>query len=155
MTEAKVMAIEFTTFRNQAQTRQGVLAYVRVSSEEQADRQASLEEQKRRIKEHFEGRLGLKILGWYADEGASAYKDDERREQFWAMIERAKQDPEVGVIAVDEESRFYRNRYKAAAVKGELAEYGVYVQTVNRAIDPRTMAGVMVESVEEVMAQAH
>lgn len=133
----------------------GVLAYLRVSKEEQADRRNSLEEQRRRIQEHFEGRLGLKILGWYADEGASAFKDDEKRENFWRMIERAKSDSQVGIIAVDEESRFYRNRYKAAAIKGELLDHGIRVQTVKRDADPRTMAGLWMESIEETMAHAH
>lgn len=98
--------------------RRGVLVYLRVSTEEQAQSGNSLAEQERRIREKFEGRLGLPVLGVYADEGASAYKDDERREQFWRMIERAKSAPQVGIIAVDEESRFYRTRFRAAALKG-------------------------------------
>lgn len=147
--------LQFTTFDGDRAVRKGVLAYIRVSSEEQADRKNSLEEQKRRIQEHFEKRLGLTILGWYADEGASAFKDDERRENFWRMIERAKTDERVGIIAVDEESRFYRNKYKSASIKGELLEHGIRVQTVKRDADPRTMAGLWMESIEETMAHAH
>lgn len=149
------MSIQFASFNAVRSTRRGVLAYIRVSSEEQAERRNSLEEQKRRIQEHFEGRLGLRILAWYVDAGASAFKEDERREQFWKMIERAKSDPEVGIIAVDEESRFYRNKYRSAAIKGELLQYGVTVQTVRRDADPRTIAGLWLETIEETMAHAH
>ena len=132
----------------------GVLIYLRVSTEEQAQAGNSLAEQERRIREKFERRLGLPILGVYADEGASAYKDDERREQFWRMIERAKGDPQVGIIAVDEESRFYRNRYRAAAIKAELLECGVTVQTARSDYDPRTLAGLWMQAIEETMAHA-
>lgn len=149
------MRPEFSSFDRQPDQRRGVLVYLRVSKEEQADRRNSVEEQRRRLERHFRDQLGLEILGVYADEGASAFKDDERREQFWAMIERAKTDPRVGIIAVDEESRFYRNRYKAAAIKGELLDHGVRVQTVKRDADPRTMAGLWQESIEETMAHAH
>lgn len=149
------MVLEFTSFDRQPDQRRGVLLYLRVSKEEQADRRNSIEEQRRRLERHFKDVLGLEILGVYADEGASAFKDDEKREDFWRMIERAKTDPRVGIIAVDEESRFYRNRYRAAAIKGELLDYGVRVQTVKRDADPRTMAGLWQESIEETMAHAH
>ena len=149
------MSLQFTSFDRQPEQRRGVLLYLRVSKEEQADRRNSLEEQRRRLERHFRDELGLEILGVYADEGASAFKDDEKRENFWRMIERAKNDPRVGIIAVDEESRFYRNRYKAAAIKGELLDYGIRVLTVRRDADPRTMAGLWQESIEETMAHAH
>lgn len=149
------MSLQFTSFDRQPEQRRGVLLYLRVSKEEQADRRNSLEEQRRRLERHFRDELGLEILGVYADEGASAFKDDEKRENFWRMIERAKNDPRVGIIAVDEESRFYRNRYRAAAIKGELLDYGIRVLTVRRDTDPRTMAGLWQESIEETMAHAH
>lgn len=148
------MVLEFTTFDSERLARSGVLAYVRVSSPDQAERRASLAEQRRKIKEHFEGRLGLTILEWYQDEGFSASKDHEAREQFWRMIERAKTDPNVGLIAVDDESRFFRDKYLTAKVKGELREHGVFVYTTTRTADPRTMAGLWQESIEETMAHA-
>ncbi len=70
------------------------------------------------------------------------------------MVERAKADPQVGIIAVHEESRFYRNRYRAAATKAELLEHGVTVQTARSDHDPRTPAGLWMQAIEETMAHA-
>lgn len=148
------MALEIQTFGREQTARKGVLAYVRVSTPDQADRQASLKEQRRKIKAHFEDRLGLTILDWYEDEGLSASKDHEARDDFWRMIERAKMDPRVGIIAVDDESRFFRDKYLTARVKGELREHGVVVYTTTRTADPRTMTGLWQETIEETMAQA-
>lgn len=148
------MPLEFSTFEREGKARRGVLAYVRVSSPDQAERRASLEEQRRKIEAQFEGRLGLKILSWYVDEGLSASRDQEDREQFWAMVARAKTDPAVGIIAVDDESRFFRDKYATAKVKGDLRSAGVAVYTTTRTIDPRTMAGLWQETIEETMAHA-
>ncbi|HET7558776.1 MAG TPA: recombinase family protein [Limnochordia bacterium] len=149
------MPPEFRSFSKsdaQSAARRGVLLYLRVSKEEQAKQGNSLPEQERRLRDKFERRLGLPILGVYADEGASAFKDQDRREQFWAMIERAMTDPEVGIIAVDESSRFLRDRYKAPALKGELLQHGVTVQTVSSSYDPNNPASLFVEAIEETMA---
>lgn len=49
-------------------------------------------------------------------------------------------------------SRFYRNKYKSAAVKGELLKYGVTVIPVTSPYDPRTVDGMWRESIDETMA---
>ena len=70
------------------------------------------------------------------------------------MIEEAKNDPACGYIAVDDESRFFRNKYETARVKGELLEYGVRTITSTRTADPRTVHGLWMETIEETAAHA-
>lgn len=145
----------FGSFRNHdGSEAKGVLAYARVSKEERDDVNVSIDAQLRRIKAKFEERLGYTILGVYVDEDVSAYdpRDEEKRVQFWEMVARAKTDPDVAIIAVDDENRFYRNRYKAPALKGKLMEHGVIVQTVSTDYDPTTSSGMWLEAISETRA---
>lgn len=64
----------------------GVLPYLRVSKKEQACWRNSIEEQRWRLESHCRDQPGLEILGVHANEVASAFKDDERREQFSARV---------------------------------------------------------------------
>ena len=129
------------------------LAYERVSTEEQADSNNSIPAQRRRIEE-YAAKNGITILQHYADQGASAFKDDENRVAFHEMIERAKSDSQVSLILVDDATRFYRNRTKAVLVKSELRTYGVQVRSVSMPYDPDTLHGLWLEGIDEIRAQA-
>ena len=68
------------------------------------------------------------------------------------MIQHAIDDNSIKQILVHDSSRFFRNKYKSAAIKGELQKYGVTVISVTSPYDPRTIDGAWRESIEETMA---
>lgn len=129
------------------------LGYERVSTQEQADANNSVPAQRRRI-EAYAAKNGITILEHYVDAGASASKDDERREAFWQMIERAKADPQISLILVDDALRFYRNKAKAVMIKADLRAHGVQVRSVSLPYDPTTLHGLWLEAIDETRAQA-
>lgn len=124
-----------------------------MSTEEQADANNSVPAQRRRIEE-YASKNGIIILDHYVDAGASASRDDERREAFWEMIERAKTDPRVSLILVDDALRFYRNRAKAVMIKTDLRAHGVQVRSTSFPYDPSTIHGLWLEAIDETRAQA-
>lgn len=145
--------LDLSSFDKRERTRYGAYAYLRVSDPSQAERRASLSQQERQIRAHLE-KLEIPILKWFKDEGKSAFKDQDNRDDFWRMIKEAKEDTRCGFIVVDDESRFFRNKYETAKVKGALAEYGISTMTTTRYLDSRTVAGLWQESIEETAAQA-
>lgn len=145
--------LKFSTFTEHKEYRRGAFGYARVSSSDQAERRASIAEQRREL-EALANRLGLVLLHIYVDEGRSASKDHENRDDFWQMVGDAKANPTVGAILVDEETRFFRDKYLTAEVKGDLLAHGIVVYTSTRTLDPRTMAGMWQESIEETAAHA-
>lgn len=66
-----------------------VAAYIRVSHQEQKLHGISLEAQKDKLKEYAE-KHGLKIVGWYMDEGVSGRKLIRRRPELQRMIRDAE-----------------------------------------------------------------
>lgn len=129
-------------------------AYARASTDEQAEKGLTIPAQFAEI-DKFAETEDIVILARYKDEGKSAYKDDACRTDFWRMVEDAKKDRRVTLIIVHESSRFYRRKYKAAAVKGELLEYGVTVITASNKYDPRTIQGKWQESIDETKDETH
>jgi site-specific DNA recombinase len=80
------------------------LAYCRVSTKEQADKDNSLPAQKRIIQEYAD-RKNLKIVKWYS-EAKSGYKGN--REEFNKMLEHLK-DPEIEGVIFHKLDRSSRN----------------------------------------------
>jgi len=132
---------------------QYALAYARVSSPRQADKDVSVPEQLKKIRSYAE-RENITILREFSDRGRSAFRDDVKREQFEEMIRVAKEDPRVSFILVHESSRFVRRRAKAVIVKAELAQHGVKVVPVLTPYDSSTIAGFWMESIDETRAEA-
>lgn len=66
-----------------------VAAYIRVSTQEQKLHGISLDAQKDKLKEYAE-KNGLKIVGWYMDEGVSGRKLIKRRPELQRMIRDAE-----------------------------------------------------------------
>lgn len=131
---------------------QKALAYIRVSHEDSADRNTSLQTQRMDI-ERYASREGIEVLEWFDEPGKSAFKDDGRRTEFTRMIRQAKETPGVSLILVWKSDRFCRDRYQAAAVKGELAKAGIRVLSVLEPYDSRTTSGIVLESVNDAMNQ--
>lgn len=130
-----------------AQTRYA-LAYLRVSTDDQ-DEQAQ-----RRDIDRWADSNNAVILDWYADHASKA-NDDSARAQFWQAVERAKSDKRISLLLVWDESRFYRHKRKAALVKMELEEHGVYVIPVSHPYDPTTIGGMWQETIYETNAEAY
>ncbi len=128
------------------------LAYARVSTLDQAESDLSIPAQLREISKYAEAN-NIEILHEYVDEGISAYNDEAKRIEFNRMIEHAISSSEVSLILVHEASRFYRNKYRSAAVKGELRKFNVSVITTNSPYDPNTIDGIWRESIDETIAQ--
>lgn len=139
----------FTNRNNQENKGYG-LAYLRVSNEE------SDEKAQRADIEAFAQRYNILIPpdGWFADHGVRA-NDDLNRENFWQMIERAKNDPKVRWIIIREDSRFYRNKTKARKLKDELRKYGVTVLSATTYYDPDSVTGTLLESISETLPEVN
>lgn len=95
------------------------LAYARVSTQDQADADLSIPAQLKAIRAYAE-KNNITIEDEYVDEDISAYHDEGKRFAFNAMIQHAIKDPEIKYILVHDASRFFRNKYKSAAIKGTL-----------------------------------
>ncbi len=132
---------------------QKALAYIRVSHEDSANRGTSLETQRRDI-ERYASREGIQIVEWFEEPGKSAFKNGDKRTEFARMVARAKDEvASVSLVLVWKSDRFSRDRYQAAAVKGELAKAGVRVLSVLEPYDARTTSGIVLESVTDAMNQ--
>lgn len=127
------------------------LAYARVSTPEQAEADLSIPAQLKAIRAYAENN-GMAIVKDYVDEGVSAYHDEGKRLGFKSLIQHAISDPEISKILIHDTSRFFRNKYKSYAIKGELSKYGVTVTSVTNPYDTHTVDGVWRESIEETMA---
>ena len=91
---------------------------------------------------------------WYRDHGSKA-NDDNNRSNFFRAVEHAKQDKRVSLFLVWDESRLYRDKIKAAAVKADLRAHGVSVVPVTHPYDTTTVGGLWQESIYETQAQAY
>lgn len=127
------------------------LAYARVSTPDQAETDLSIPAQIKAIRKFAEIN-NISIGDEYIDEGVSAYNDEVKRIYFNAMIQHAISDSDIKLILVHDTSRFFRNKYKSAAIKGDLIKYGVSVVSVTSPYDPNTIDGAWRESIEETMA---
>ncbi|HHW43801.1 MAG TPA: recombinase family protein [Desulfotomaculum sp.] len=128
-------------------------SYARVSDPRQAQKDVSVPEQLRKIREYAD-REGITILREFTDLGKSAYRDDVKRDEFERMIQEAKGDPRVSLILVHDMSRFVRRRAKAVLIKADLAQYGVRVIPVLNPYDSSTIAGFWMEAIDETRAEA-
>ena len=127
------------------------LAYARVSTPDQADADLSIPAQLKAIRVYAEANK-IVILDEYVDEGISAFHDEGKRLAFNALIQHAIAEPDLRYILVHDSSRFCRNKYKSAAIKGELLKQGITVVPVSSPYDPRTIDGAWRESIDETMA---
>jgi DNA invertase Pin-like site-specific DNA recombinase len=116
-----------------------VIAYVRVSTDEQAARGAGLEAQRSAI-EAEAGRRGWTIVGWHADEGISGSKGVERRPGLAAAIE-AIEDGKAAVLMVAKTDRVARGLRTLLDVIDRVERANGGVVSVDNTIDTSTAAG--------------
>jgi len=92
--------------------------YTRVSSQEQADNNGSLETQKRQC-EQCAKTLGIKICNFFGEPYESAKTDD--RKEFQKMLSYVKKNRHISMIIVDNYDRFSRAGAAAAKLSEDLA----------------------------------
>ena len=125
-----------------------VAPYARVSTEDQVNGY-SIDGQLSAMREYAE-QHGWEVVEEYVDAGFSARTDN--RPAFKRMIADAKQ-RKLDVVLVLRGDRFARNRMHAAMYKQLLKEMGVRVISVTEPIEEGTPSGVIVEGVNEVIAE--
>ncbi len=127
------------------------VAYARVNSKEQADKELSIPAQLEAIRNYCKQK-GWKLMHEYIDAGKSA-KTDERPE-FQRMVAMAKrQNRNFDTIIVHKVDRFSRNRDDHVIYKSLLKKLGVSVHSVTEQTDPETPHGFLMEGIMEVISE--
>jgi DNA invertase Pin-like site-specific DNA recombinase len=124
--------------------------YVRVSTGKQAERNLSIPDQLKQLREYCVSH-GYAIYKEFIEEGASA--TDDRRPAFQEMIAEAMQkDCPFSVILVLTTSRFFREAYLAKFYKRKLKKRGIKVKAIHQPVseDP---SGELVENIFEAFDQ--
>lgn len=128
-----------------------VVAYARVSSKEQADKELSIPAQLKAIRKYCQDK-GWKLVGEYIDEGKSAKTAD--RPAFQKMIAIAKkQNRHFDAIIVHKFDRFSRSREDHVIYKALLKKQGVTVYSMTEQTDPETPHGFLLEGMLEVISE--
>jgi len=113
-----------------AEHRSAWVAYVRVSTTEQAERDLSLPAQRHAIDAYAKAH-GASIARVFVEEGHSG--TDPHRPAFRRMLEDAlRPGSDVAVIVVHHSSRFTRDAMEARVVKTKLRRAGVRVCSVSQ-----------------------
>ncbi|CAJ1504226.1 recombinase family protein [[Mycobacterium] holstebronense] len=116
-----------------------VIAYTRVSTDEQVASGAGLEAQRAAIAAEAD-RRGWQVIGWYADEGVSGGKGVECRPGLAAAIE-AIEDAEAAVLMVAKTDRVARGLRTLLEVIDRVEAAGGAVVSVDGTIDTSSAAG--------------
>ena len=125
-----------------------VVAYVRVSTAAQSEKDLSIASQERLIRDYAESHI-YHLLRIYSDEGESALSIN--RPGFQDMVAAAKQEPPpFSKILVWKFSRFARNREDSIIFKGLLKRRGVEVVSISEPVDD-TPTGKLLEGILETV----
>lgn len=128
-----------------------IVIYLRVSSEQQAERELSIPAQREGLQQYADER-GWNIIDEYIDEAKSAKTD--ARPDFQRMIADAqKTDKHFDAIVVHKFDRFSRNRADHAIYKALLKKHGVTVVSSSEPVDADTPHGFLLESMLEVISE--
>jgi site-specific DNA recombinase len=128
-----------------------VVAYARVSSKEQAEKELSIPAQLAAIRKFCKDK-GWKLIAEYLDEGKSAKTAE--RPAFQRMISLAKkQNRNFEAIVVHKFDRFSRSREDHVIYKALLKKHGVIVYSVTEQTDPETPHGFLLEGMLEVISE--
>jgi DNA invertase Pin-like site-specific DNA recombinase len=128
-----------------------VVAYARVSSKEQAEKELSIPAQLKAIRKYCQNK-NYKLVAEYLDEGKSAKTAD--RPAFQKMIALAKkQNRHFDAIIVHKFDRFSRSREDHVVYKALLRKVGVHVNSVTEQTDPETPHGFLLEGMLEVISE--
>ncbi|MDW7682906.1 MAG: recombinase family protein [Bacillota bacterium] len=128
-----------------------VVAYARVSSKEQADKELSIPAQLKAIRKYCQDK-DWNLVGEYIDEGKSAKTTD--RPAFQKMIVLAKKpNRHFDSIIVHKFDRFSRSREYHVIFKALLKKLGVSVYSITEQTDPETPHGFLLEGMLEVISE--
>ncbi|TBL69782.1 recombinase family protein [Paenibacillus thalictri] len=128
-----------------------VVIYLRVSSEQQAEKQLSIPAQREALQKFAEER-GWRIVDEFVDEARSAKTAD--RPDFQRMIADAqKTDRTFQAVLVHKFDRFSRSREDHVVYKALLKKLGVFVFSATEPTEPETPHGVLLEGMLEVISE--
>ena len=119
-----------------------VVGYVRVSSEDQAQKDLSIPAQVKAIERYAAEQPDVQLLQIFRDEGISAYAPADKRHGFMAMIKFAKENS-ISHILVHKLDRFSRNREESILFKSLLKKQNVTVKSLTESYDPDTPSGFL------------
>jgi DNA invertase Pin-like site-specific DNA recombinase len=128
-----------------------VVTYLRVSSEQQAERELSIPAQREALQQYAEEK-GWTIIDEYIDEAKTAKNAD--REDFQRMIAAAQQPSKnFKAILVHKFDRFSRSREDHIIYKALLKKQGILVLSASEPIEPDTPHGMLLEGMLEVISE--
>jgi DNA invertase Pin-like site-specific DNA recombinase len=128
-----------------------VVIYLRVSSEQQANKDLSIPAQREALK-HFADDKGWNIIHEYVDEAKSAKTD--ARPDFQRMIAAAQQPNNFfQAILVHKFDRFSRKREDHIIYKALLKKQGILVISASKPTEPDTPHGMLLEGMLEVISE--
>ncbi|MGG2197858.1 recombinase family protein [Paenibacillus validus] len=128
-----------------------VIIYLRVSSEQQANRELSIPAQREAL-ERFAADKGWTIVDEYIDEAKSAKTAD--RPEFQRMIAAAQQsDKNFQAILIHKFDRFSRSREDHIVYKALLKKQDVSVLSASEPTEPDTPHGLLLEGMLEVISE--
>ncbi|MEK3923462.1 recombinase family protein [Paenibacillus sp. FSL K6-2393] len=128
-----------------------VVVYLRVSSEQQSERQLSIPAQRAAL-ESYASERGWQIVDEYLDEAKSAKSDD--RPDFLRMIDAAKKPyREFQVILVHKFDRFSRSSADHTIYKALLKKLGISVISASEPTETDTPHGMLLEGMLEVISE--
>lgn len=137
--------------RRRTAPRGSVVAYVRVSTDEQATSGAGLDAQRAAITAEVERRRWT-VVAWHSDEGISGGKGVEHRPGLAAAIEAVESGQVAGLIAAKLD-RISRSVLDTASLKEQARRAGWELVTCDLAIDTSTPAGEATASMMAVFSQ--
>lgn len=128
-----------------------VVAYIRVSTDEQAASGAGLEAQRAAIAAEAD-RRGWTVVAWHSDEGISGGKGVEHRPGLAAAIDAIERGEAAGLLAAKLD-RVSRSVLDTAALMEQARRAGWELVTCDLAIDTSTPAGEATASMMAVFSQ--
>ena len=128
---------------NPRQGKSFAVVYTRVSSQEQAENNSSLEIQLKLCKE-FAVRNGIIIKQEFGGTYESAKSDG--RKEFQRMLSYVKKDKDISFILVYNFDRFSRTGAAASTLSEQLNKEGITVKSVTQDIDSSTATGRLQEN---------
>ncbi|MEV2910931.1 recombinase family protein [Paenibacillus larvae] len=127
-----------------------IFAYVRVSTDEQAEKGNSLAEQQERLIAYCKA-MDWDSPNWYIDNGFSA--KDIRRPQLTKMIEDIKKSKNHGIVVTTKLDRLSRNLFDILNVVGLLEKNNFKYVSTSESFDTSTAAGRLTLQVLGMVAE--
>ncbi len=127
-----------------------VFAYVRVSTEEQAEKGNSLNEQQERLTAYCKV-MDWEDPVWYIDDGYSA--KDTRRPKMTMMLDDVKHTPGAGVVITTKLDRLSRNLFDILSLSNYFDKHNFSYVSATESFDTSTAAGRLTLQVLGMVAE--